>query len=571
MGRYVFFFIAFLVLAGVTFYFLSSKDDYPADAATLAQGKDLFTKHCMSCHGLQDDGIGPPLGGITKHIQRGALLDFIKDPAQIIGSGEERAVSLQKRYKLTMPSFAWMSEIEASSILAYIHDQTLTHHIEPLDLSKTSSNEGLSGRLVSPVKKSAVKIELQEVLQLPLLGESTDLGVVTLRAHPSGDGTVFASDQHGVIYWIKDGRAEKFLDLRNEVKDFQSGPGIATGLGSFDFHPDFLNNGLIYVTHAETYKGQRADYTISDSIKSEVQWVIGEWKMEDVNAKVFKGTRRELLRLHAPNFGHGCQDLAFIPGLKKTDPGYGLLYVGYGDGGSNNIKHPEFGHNLRSFLGAIMRIDPAGKNSRNGNYGIPSDNPFANETDPETVKEIFAFGFRNPHRLAWDKANGNRMIATDIGESNIEEINIIEKGGDYGWPNREGNFGIATLTDLKTVFNVKGRDNEPYKAPFATYDHEDGFAISGGYIYDGDLESLKNKYIFGDIVNGKLFYVNIDPQLTDSTVYELTLLKDGKETNLREMSGTKRLHLRIAYDQFKKQLYIITKADGKIRRVTKAY
>jgi glucose/arabinose dehydrogenase len=424
---------------------------------------------------------------------------------------------------------------------------------------------------VSPVKKSEVKIELQEEVQLPLLGESTDLGVVTLRAHPSGDGTVFASDQHGVIYRIKDGTAEKFLDLRNEVKDFQSGPGIATGLGSFDFHPDFLSNGLIYITHAETYKGQRADYTISDSIKSEVQWVIGEWKMEDVKAKVFKGTRRELLRLHAPNFGHGCQDLAFIPGLQRTDPGYGLLYVGYGDGGSNNIKHPEFGHNLRSFLGTIMRIDPAGTNSRNGNYGIPADNPFANETDPETVKEIFAFGFRNPHRLAWDKANGNRMIATDIGESNIEEINIIEKGGDYGWPNREGNFGIATLKDLKTVFNVKGRDQGLYKAPFAQYDHEDGFAISGGYIYDGDLMPLKSKYIFGDIVNGKLFYLNIDPQLTDSTVYELTIIKDGKETNLREMSGTKRLHLRIAYDQFKKQLYVITKADGKIRRVTRAY
>jgi glucose/arabinose dehydrogenase/mono/diheme cytochrome c family protein len=571
MGRYLFYLIAFLVLAGVTIYFMSGKDDYPADAATLTQGKDLFTKHCTSCHGLQDDGIGPPLGGVTSQLHKGALLDFIKDPALVIESGNERSVALQKRYKLTMPSFAWMSEIEAGSILAYIHDQTLTHHIEPLDLSKTSRNEGLSGRLVSPVKKSAVKIELQEGVQLPLLGESTDLGVVTLRAHPSGDGTVFASDQHGVIYRIKDGRAEKFLDLRNEVKGFQSGPGIATGLGSFDFHPDFLNNGLIYITHAETYKGQRADYTISDSIKSEVQWVIGEWKMEDVNAKVFKGTRRELLRLHAPNFGHGCQDLAFIPGLKKTDPGYGLLYVGYGDGGSNNIKHPEFGHNLRSFLGTIMRIDPAGKNSRNGNYGIPADNPFANETDPGTVKEIFAFGFRNPHRLAWDKANGNRLIATDIGESNIEEINIIEKGGDYGWPNREGNFGIATLTDLKTVFNVKGKDNEPYKSPFATYDHEDGFAISGGYIYDGDLEPLKSKYIFGDIVNGKLFYVNIDPQLTDSTVYELTLVKDGKETNLREMSGTKRLHLRIAYDQFKKQLYIITKADGKIRQVTKAY
>ena len=569
--RYFFFSIATLLLIGITIYLMSQNKDYATDEATLVQGKILFTKHCMSCHGLQEDGFGPPLGGITKVLPKKALLDFIRDPVQVIRLGDERAVSLQKRYKLMMPSFAWMNESEISSILDYVHAQTLLHHIEPLALDKKMVGDGLSGRLVAPVEKSGLKIEMEEVVQLPLLGESTDLGVVTLRAHPSGDGTLFASDQHGVIYRISDRKAEIFLDVRAEIKDFQSGPGIATGVGSFDFHPDFINNGLIYITHAETYKGQQADYVISDSIKSEVQWVIGEWKMENVDAKKFTGTHRELLRLHAPNFGHGCQDLAFIPGLKKDDPDYGLLYVGYGDGGSNNIKHPEFGHHLKSFLGTIMRIDPAGTNSRNGKYGIPAGNPFVNEVGTATVKEIYAYGFRNPHRLAWDKANGNRMIATDIGEANIEEINIIENGGDYGWPNREGNFGIATLRDLKTVFKLSKSDLELYKTPFAQYDHEDGFAISGGYIYEGDITPLQNKYIFGDIVNGKLFYVNIDPLLSDSTVYELAILQNGNETNLQEMSRTKRLHLRIGYDQFLKELYVITKADGKIRRVTKAY
>jgi hypothetical protein len=163
------------------------------------------------------------------------------------------------------------------------------------------------------------------------------------------------------------------------------------------------------------------------------------------------------------------------------------------------------------------------------------------------------------------------MLATDIGESNIEELNIVENGGDYGWPNREGNFGIATLKDLKTVFKLRESDLGLYKTPFAQYDHEDGLAISGGYIYDGDIKPLQSKYIFGDIVSGKLFYVNIDAPLSDSTIYELTIIQDGKETNLQEMSGIKRLHLRVAYDQFRKELYVITKADGKIRRVTKAY
>jgi len=217
-----------------------------------------------------------------------------------------------------------------------------------------------------------------------------------------------------------------------------------------------------------------------------------------------------------------------------------------------------------------MRIDPAGHNSRNGKYGIPSGNPFIDEPDSLTVKEIYAYGFRNPHRMAWDKSNGNRMIATDIGESNLEELNIIEKGGDYGWPNREGNYGIATVKDLKTVFNISKSDLDLYKQPFAQYDHTEGNAISGGYVYDGDITALQNKYIFGDIVNGRLFFVNMDPALSDSTVYELKIIQDGQETSLKELSNSKRLHLRIAYDPYKKDLYIITKIDGKIRRVVKA-
>jgi glucose/arabinose dehydrogenase len=469
-----------------------------------------------------------------------------------------------------MPPFEDMREPEIQSILAYIHHQTQLHHIEPFAMD-TTGEPGLTGRLVAPVKQSGLKVELEEVVQLPRLGTSTDLGVVTLRAHPSGDGTLFASDQHGVIYRIREGQATIFLDIGEHIEDFQSGPGIATGLGSFDFHPDFLHNGLIYITHAETYKGQSADYAISDSLQSVVQWVIGEWKMEDVQETVFSGSHRELLRLHAPTFGHGCQDIGFISELEKDDPDYGLLYIGYGDGGSNNIKHPELGHHLKSFLGTILRIDPAGNNSRNGKYGIPASNPFVNETDPLTVKEIYAYGFRNPHHMAWDKTNGHRMIATDIGEANIEELNIIENGGDYGWPNREGNYGIATPKDLKTVFKLQESDLDLYKKPFAQYDHEEGNAISGGYVYEGELTPLNNKYIFGDIVNGKLYYVNIDPQLTDSTVYELAITQAGTPTNLQEMSGTKRLHLRVAYDQFNKELYIITKADGKIRRMSKAY
>jgi glucose/arabinose dehydrogenase/mono/diheme cytochrome c family protein len=572
MLRFVLFALLIVILVSGGYYILSNRKAYASDEATLANGKTLFTKNCMSCHSLKDDGIGPPLGGITKLLSQKTLADFISHPSKQIASNDQRAMMLHARYKQIMPSFNWMKEEEINSILSYINHQTELHHIEAYKITDTA-NAGLTGRLVTPVKNSGLKIELEEVVQIPRIKDaSPDLGIVTLRPHPSGDGTLFASDQNGVIYSIKNGKAETFLDVRKEIKDFQAGPGIATGVGSFDFHPDFLNNGLIYITYAEKFKGQKSDYAVvSDTLQSVVQWIISEWKMDNVKDKVFRGTHRELLRLHAPSYAHGCQDLSFIPGLNKKDPDYGLLYFGYGDGGSNNIKHPELGHHLKSFLGSVMRIDPAGHNSRNGKYGIPAGNPFANETDPAIVKEVYAYGFRNPHRMAWDVTNKNRMMATDIGESNIEEINIIEKGGDYGWPRREGNYAIATLKDLKKVYQPGDTEHYVYKKPFAVYDHSDGNAISGGYVYEGNLAPLKNKYIFGDIVNGKLFYVNVDPQLKDSAVYQLTIVENGKETNLQKMSHTKRLHLRIAYDQYAKQLYVITKADGKIRRVKKVY
>lgn len=574
MTRYIRYAIPIVILIAGIIYFLlknNAPENYRINEATLTDGQQLFAKQCMSCHGIQDDGFGPPLGGITSLLSKEELTNFIKNPTKVIESGNERAIAMQSRYKRLMPSFKHIQDADIEAILAYIQHQTELHKIKPITMEESSAIEGLTGRLVPPVKKSEIKIELEEVIQLPQLDDSAYLGVVTLRAHPSGNGTLFASDQNGIIYSIKNGKAETFMDMREQIEDFQSGPGIATGLGSFDFHPDYLSNGLIYISHAETYKGQQADYAIaSDSLKSEVQWVVAEWKMNDVTSNNFKGTHRELLRVHAPNFAHGLQELAFIPDLEKDDPDYGLLYFGYGDGGSNNIHHPELGHHLKSFLGTIMRIDPAGNNSTNQNYGIPESNPFANEADPLTVKEIYAYGFRNPHHMSWDKNNGNRMIATDIGEANIEELNIIENGSDYGWPNREGDYGIATLRDLKTVFKLQDSDLGLYKRPFLQYDHEEGNAISGGYVYEGDITALKNKYVFGDIVNGKLFYANIDSQLSDSNVYELAITQNGKTTTLKEMCNTERLHLRVCYDPYNKELYLITKTDGKIWKITNA-
>lgn len=232
-------------------------------------------------------------------------------------------------------------------------------------------------------------------MQIPTVtGHPPDKGIATLRSSPANDGAFFVSDQMGLIYRVHDRRPEVFLDVRQFLPEFVFAPGIGTGLGSFAFHPDFLTNGLFYTTHAEAFPGPPAindgefderefDYTIlAPTVTPPLQWVLSEWHATDNNAPKFTGTRREVLRLNTPTTAHGCQDMAFAPITDPTDPDYGMLYLGIGDGGSNNLKRPELCHDPRSILGTLFRIDPLGHNAPNGQYGIPPDNPFAAATDP---------------------------------------------------------------------------------------------------------------------------------------------------------------------------------------------
>src|SRR4051794_34423825 len=114
MVRYILYLAAIIILAAGIFYLFSNKD-YASDDKTLAGGKTLFEKNCVSCHGLREDGIGPPLGGITKLLSKKALVSFISNPSKVIEAGNERATALHNRYKLMMPSFEWMKEPDIDS------------------------------------------------------------------------------------------------------------------------------------------------------------------------------------------------------------------------------------------------------------------------------------------------------------------------------------------------------------------------------------------------------------------------------------------------------------------------
>ena len=237
------------------------------------------------------------------------------------------------------------------------------------------------------------------------------------------------------------------------------------------------------------------------------------------DATVDQGSRRELLRIDKPQFNHNGGELAFGPD--------GLLYISTGDGGAADDQGP--GHvpegNAQSLaplnvLGKILRIDPRGHNSANGRYGIPRDNPFVGRRGAD---EIFAYGFRNPYRMSFDATTG-RLIVADVGQNDIEEVDIVRAGGNYGWRVKEGTFLFdpGSLTEEGVV--TANREGRPAGLidPIAEYDHtaptgelEQGEASVGGFVYHGKrVPKLSGVYVFGDYSQefaqplGRLWFLN---------------------------------------------------------------
>lgn len=556
---------------------LCAQVDYSSDPVVLERGKTLFLQQCSPCHALTQDGFGPPLGGITSLLNEARLIAWVRDPAKVIDSGDARAGALFRRYGLIMPTFAHLTPPDVSAILAHVHRESVAQGLAPFTVDPDAPPPP---RLVPPVAKSRLVVELEDFVQIPRLpGRTAYKGITLLRPDPREAGALFVDDLMGLLYRVRDRRPAVFLDVRGYFPDFMCDPGVASGLGSFALHPEFARNGIFYTTHSELRHGRPvvnaadipADVPAYET--PPLEYVLTEWRLTDPAATTFAGTHREVMRFAAPTTGHGAQEIAFAPVTDRSDPDYGKLYLGLGDGGSINLKRHDMAGHPRTLLGAILRIDPAGTDGPNGQYGIPADNPFAASADPAVRREIWAYGFRNAHRLSWDYTHGRRMIAVDIGESNLEEVNLIERGGAYGWGvgHLEGTARLDAKVDPKVVQPATAEELAPYVAPLAQYDHHDGASITGGYVYHGPLAALRGKYVFGDMVNGRLFFLNLDAGLADRTIHEINLVRDGEVTSVKALGQAERAHLRIGYDARTGDLFILTKGDGMIRRVVKAY
>jgi glucose/arabinose dehydrogenase len=361
---------------------------------------------------------------------------------------------------------------------------------------------------------------------------------------------------------------QPWLDVSKWKPAFINQPGLATGLGSFTFHPNYAVNHLLYTTHCEAAHTKKADFAIPDSIPQTLQWVLCEWKVSDPDAPALNGTCRELMRIDMVSGIHGVQEIIFNPRAKPGDEDYGMLYIGVGDGGSVENGHAFLTDHPNHIWGSILRIDPLGKNSANGQYGIPSPNPFVKTPGSQVVREIYADGFRNPNRITW--TDQGEMLSTNIGQANIEAIDIILKGHDYGWPIREGRFLMHPTGEMNNLYPLPADDSLYHITyPAAVFDHDEGLAIAGGFEYEGHaIPQLKGKYLFGDIPTGRLFFVNtkdLNPKTT-APVSEWFVSLNGKRQSLREICGQERVDLRFAKDA-NGEMLIFTKPDGKIYRL----
>ncbi|NJO56379.1 MAG: PQQ-dependent sugar dehydrogenase [Rhodospirillales bacterium] len=299
------------------------------------------------------------------------------------------------------------------------------------------------------------------------------------------DGRLLVSDQVGKAYVVDAGgavRAEPFLDVSGKLTKLNAGFD-ERGLLGLALHPKFASNGKFYVY----YSAPKNDATPADW---DHRSRLSEFTADVKTAQADPASERVLLEWDQPFFNHNGGDLCFGPD--------GLLYIASGDGGRADDTEkrylPEIGNgqNTETYLGKILRID-VDKKSGDKPYGIPTDNPFVKGGG---LPEIYAYGLRNPWRISFDRGGAHQLFAADIGQTLYEEVNVIAKGGNYGWFIREGfiDFNPGKARTPKETHTKVGFKGEPLLDPVIIYKNVNAFprdpealgiSITGGYVYRG--------------------------------------------------------------------------------------
>ena len=319
---------------------------------------------------------------------------------------------------------------------------------------------------------------------------------------PQDDSRWYVIEQPGRVYVFDNidsvANRELLLDITERV---DSGPGEA-GLLGIAVHPDFRNNGYIYLSYTSS------DDPVSDSGANLVSR-ISRFTMNSAGTALDSASEQVVLSLSQPYGNHNGGNIAFGPD--------GYLYMGFGDGGSGGDPQNN-AQNLDVLLGKMLRIDVDVSQAEIDSgiyYKIPAGNPFAGSSGCDAASdnncgELFAWGLRNPWRWSFDRLTG-ALWAGDVGQNNIEEVDLIESGNNYGWRCYEGT----------SAYNPdQCADASVYTEPKAQYTHDVGYAVTGGFVYRGAaIPDLTGVYLYADYSTGRLWALN-DPYGA-ATVQEL--------------------------------------------------
>ena len=305
-------------------------------------------------------------------------------------------------------------------------------------------------------------------------------GLTNLVQPPGGDDRLFVTEQPGrVLAFANDpevSEVDVVLDLRGQVND----SGSEEGLLGLAFDPGFSDNGHLYVY-----------YSASDPRRS----VVSRFTLDRDRDRAGYGGAAEilselvLLEVEQPYPNHNGGQLAFGPD--------GYLYIGLGDGGSGGDPQGN-GQDLTTLLGSILRIDVSNASTAEP-YRVPEDNPF---WDDETARgEIWAYGLRNPWRFSFDEATGD-LWTGDVGQNRFEEIDLVVRGGNYGWNVLEGTHCFSPKAEC---------DPAGTAFPVLEYPIDGGCSVIGGYVYRAAaIPSLAGAYVYGDFCSGKVFALRYD-------------------------------------------------------------
>ncbi len=340
--------------------------------------------------------------------------------------------------------------------------------------------------LNTPPPVNAPSIEQKIELTLLTEGLQHPLAVATADGV---DDRVFIVDQIGTVQMLLENGTlapELFLDLRDRVIPLNPG-GDERGLLSIAFHPNYSENRRLFAFYSAPLR------SVADPSWDHTN-IISEFTVSPDGLTVDQASENVVLAIDQPSANHNGGQVLFGPD--------GYLYVTVGDGGGGNDVG--LGHNStvgnaqdpNSIHGKVLRIDIDSADP----YTVPSDNPFVAGGG---LPEIFAWGFRNPAYATFDPVNGDLFVA-DAGQARFEEVDLVVKGGNYGWRYREGAHCFDPSNSLadQTSCPDRGVNGEALIDPIGEFKNSklpggEGLAVIGGAVYHGNISSLNNGYVFG--------------------------------------------------------------------------